>query len=81
MAFNVIDATVCGIRNYSFTGDKGDSVAMCSVPFLFNDARYEGQNCGMVNISEKKAITDGIRVGSRIRVVFYDKKYHYFEAV
>lgn len=81
MAFNIVDASVCGIRSYSFTGDKGDSVKMINCAFTYNDNRYEGQACGSVNISERTAIADDIRCGSKIRVVFYDKKWHFVEAV
>lgn len=81
MAFNIVEANVIGMRSYSFNGKDGEKVFMTSCFFTFPDKRYDGVASGHVNVSENKSIADGMRVGSKIKVVFYDGKWRYIEAM
>ena len=77
MALNFVDATVIGIRPYSFEGQDHKPVVMSQIYVTFADKRTEGTAACSFNISERKAIEDAVDIGSAVRICFTDKRWQY----
>lgn len=80
MALNIIPAEVIGIRSYSFDGRDGKPVVMSQVYAKFADKRTEGLAACSFSLSERKLISEGIGVGSEVRICFADKRWEYVSA-